>query len=95
MVGYYYDDAGRLTKKEASGSPADPIEYFYLPTTGLVEKWDASLFPASSVGSRARKASARVIEPPEMGKRPDFSRRTDPRWTSLGSIHWVTTPRPV
>jgi hypothetical protein len=28
------------------------------------EKWDASLFPASTVAS---------VEPPEMGKRPNFS----------------------
>jgi hypothetical protein len=28
------------------------------------EKWDASLFPASTVAS---------VQPPEMGKRPDFS----------------------
>jgi quinolinate synthase len=48
-----------------SGNAAAVIRY-------LRQKWDASLFPAPTVASRARKASARVIEPPEIGKRPNF-----------------------
>jgi hypothetical protein len=49
------------------------------------EKWDASLFPASSVAS---------IEPPEIGKRPNFSQRQtdEPRQTNPATAQTAPPP---
>ena len=94
--------------EEAVGKPMRELAPGLYPDAGA-EKWDASLFPASSEASRARKSaagrqeaasglSARAIDPPEMGKRPNFSvppsgieglaRRKD---GSTFPIHWTVS----
>jgi two-component system sensor kinase FixL len=87
----------QYSREEAVGKPMRELAPGLYLDAGA-EKWDASLFPASSEASRARKASARVIDPPEMGKRPNFSvppsgieglaRRKD---GSTFPIHWTVS----